>query len=569
MSGSTLTWSLTFHWDGGDAQLDNAYIRKDGANIWSNAGRVHNYEGKDSRGEYNLPIANGTTSIGGTQTITFGITKYNGVALSGSFRVTAATAPTGGAVVYNSCTYNSVNMKTSISSWGTGYGSGSNRLAPCVCSNNATASNWLSQPRQVKWIETTSLTNTGDVTTANSQAYDGGWPIKGATPFKVAGFGSTDVGNTWQFDNTTRYTPPAPLQSITYTQTQNSTNVRVAATITGGNSTNNSGNTVTTYYRYSTNGGSTYSSWASAGTGTAWTAKSANIDVPYGASVRIQAKQAYNGAESAVKEISFTATNGTAPSAGTLTITGSTWNSITLAASGVNYGKPDGISGRKIAIGVHAYNDNTTKRENQVENVTSATTTVNNNSVYPSGTALQLKGMAEVYPYLWVWNTKQSAYVVNQTSPYYLPPAPGTSNYTDDGDGDYTINYSGVAANNVVGYSAANLTRTVRYKIGSGDWVYIENASQIPLATVTSEQIHVPFARVATVEAWLTYRGKNSDVTTFTIINQTRPAHLYGSVAGLSKEVQHLYGPVNGRTKKIKKLYGSAGGVAKEVFEDV
>lgn len=569
MSGSTLTWSLTFHWDGGDAQLDNAYIRKDGTNIWSNTGRVHNYEGKDTRGEYNLAIANGTTSISGTQTITFGITKYSGVYLTGSFTVTAATAPSGASVTFNSATWNSINITSKVNSWGTGY-SGTPNLEQIVVAGSATSSTWQNTGRQVKGNSTTSTTSTQSVTTANSTAYSGGATIKGAMDFKVAAWASTSVGNTNAFDNTLRYTPPAPLASLTYTQAQNSTDVGVTATITGGSSTNNYGNTVTTQYRYSTNGGSSYSSWTSAGTGTPWTAKTASFTCAYGASVIIQARQEYHGQYSETKSVSFTATNGTAPTAGDVTITGSTWNSVTLQASGVNYGKPDGISGRKLAIGVRiGPNDSSYKRENQVENVTSATTTVTNSSIYPSAQPLQLKGMLPVYSYLWVWNTKTSATTSASTTPYYLPPAPGTANYVADGDGDYTISYTGVAENNVTNYAASDLTRTVRWTLDGSVWIYVEDNTQIPLTTVTTDQIHVPFGRTATVEAWLTYFGKNSEVSTFTITNQIRPAHFYGSVAGLSKEVQHLYGSVNGQSKKIKKLYGSAGGVAKEVFEDV
>ena len=588
MSGSTLSYTLSFKFEGGCAQLDNAYIKyKNGSDIWRNSGRVHNYEGNPMQSGHTVSIHSGTVTISGSQTIQFGITKYSGVSCTGEFTVSGSTPPTGGAVQYNSCTYNSVNMKTSISGWGTGYGSGTNRLAPCVCSNNATASNWLSQPRQVKWIETTSLTNTSDVTTANSQAYDGGWPIKGATPFKVAGFGSTDIGNTWQFDNTTRYTPPAPLQSISYSQTQQSTNVKIDATITGGNSTNNSSNTVTTYWRYSTNGGSTWTGWGNAGTGTAWTAKSVSFTCSYGASVKIQAKQAYNGAESAVKEVSFTATNGTVPSAGTVAVAGSTWNSVALQASGVNYGKPDGISTRNVVVGITPEASSYTyKREVGLGAVTSGTGTVNNNSGYGgSAQPFTIKGMMPVYAYIWVNNTVQSAFVEHKTTPYYLPPAPGQLSYTLESETvthkDYTVSYVGVAANNVTDYTASDLKRTVRYSEDNGStWTYVDNDVQKSLTTATSFPVSIAPQHNVIVQSWLSYKGKNSDVSAVVIANNADPIYFYGGVSErdpvtqewgdpVAKKIIHLYGSVNDESVKITKLYGSVNGVAREFFEDV
>jgi hypothetical protein len=477
-------------------------------------------------------------------------------------------APSGAGVSLTGRTYNSVNIKSTVSSWGQGY-SGTPNLEQIVVAGSATSSNWQNTGRQVKQNATSSMSSEQSVTNSNSIAYSGGMSIKGATPFKIAAWASTSVGSTSYFDDTTYYTPPAPLSSLTYTQTQNSTNVTIGVSITGNSSTNNSNNNVTTQYRYSTNGGSSYSDWTSIpGAATAWTNKTASFTCNYGASVVIQARQMYQYQYSEVKQVSFTATNGTAPSAGSLAVTGSTWNSVTLTASNVNYGKPDGVSGRKLAIGVHAYNDTTTKRENQVENVTSATTTVNNNSIYPSGTALNLKGMADVYPYLWVWNTKQSAYVVNQTSAYYLPPAPGVVSYTDDFHGDYTIRYTGNPSNNVSGYTVSELKRTVRYKIDDGNWVYVDNDATKTLEAITSEQIHVPYQSTAVIEAWMTYRGKNSEVSSFSITNTVKDLKLYGSVNGVSENIEHLYGSVNGLSKKVVKLYGSVGGVATEVYRD-
>lgn len=573
VSGSTMTYTLSFHFDLGCAQLTNPWIKVGGTTVWSQSGTVHAYNAAHNPVSHTPVIkSNGTATINGTQTVTFGITKYNGVSLQGSFNVSGGATPTDptGLYVSNvSSTWNTVKGTVGLSSYGTGVGP--KTLEFIVLTEPYVAG--LAH----RYTENTSgaMSMTSTVTNSSNCSGVGCITIKGASQY-YTGCYVNNGSRQGRAQGASVYTPPAPLQSITYTQTQNASNVGISATITGGNSTNNSSNTVTTYYRYSTNGGSTYTSWTSAGTGTAWTAKTATFNVPYNSNIVIQAKQTYQSKDSDVKQITFTSTSGTAPSAGSVSITGSTWNTVTLAASGVNYGKPSSISGRKMAIGVRVGpTDATYKRENQVENATSATTTVTNSSIYPAGQPLQLKGMLPVYAYLWVWNTVTSSTVDYKTSPYYLPPAPGTGNYTKQSTGHYTINYSGVAANNVTDYTASELKRTVRYKIDNGAWTYVDNNVQKALTTVTSEQITVPYQSTATVEAWLTYRGKESAHTTFTITEDVRPVHFYGSVYNEAEEVheaeeiEHFYGSVNGQTVKIRKLYASVGGVAKEIFEDV
>lgn len=369
------------------------------------------------------------------------------------------------------------------------------------------------------------------------------------------------------------YTPPSPLASLTYSQSQESTNVKVSFVATGGSSSLNGSNTVTTQYRYSTNGGSSWSSWQNIpGDATAWTAKSGSFYCNYGASVVIQARQMYHSQYSNVKQVSFTATSGTAPSGGSVSITSATWNSVTLSASGVNYGKPDGISGRKISIGVSGSSANLNyKRENQLENVTSANTTVTNSSVYPGANALTLKGMLPVYAYLWAWNTVQSNTLAHSSTAYYLPPAPGTLTYTAPAQGQSTatVNYTGVVSNNVTDYTAADLKRTVRYSVNGGAWVYEVNDVATAVDANTNFTITIPAQESAVVEAWMTYKGKENSHSSTTIVNGNQPVHLYGSVNGTAEEIVHLYGSVNGARKKLTKLYGSQNGICKKIFEDL
>ena len=179
-----------------------------------------------------------------------------------------------------------------------------------------------------------------------------------------------------------------------------------------------------------------------------------------------------------------------------------------------------------------------------------------------------------VYAYLWVNNTVQSGFVDNETTPYYLPPAPGQLSYTlvsqTAASKTYTVSYTGVAANNIVDYVPSDLKRTVRYSTDNGaTWTYVANDVQDWLTSVTSFQVSIAAQHSVVVQSWMTYKGKQSDVSEVTIYNGNRPAHLYGSVNGLSEEIEHLYGSVNGESKKVIRLYGSVGGVTKGVFEDV
>lgn len=479
-----------------------------------------------------------------------------------------ATAPSGGTGSLVSRTWNTITTKASVSSWGTNY-TGTPNLAQCICVSTASSSNWLSSARQVKWTNTTATSVEGGVTTANSTAYDGGVTIKGCMAFKVAGYGSTNIGETWTLVDTVYYTPPAPLASITQSQTRGSTNVSISAVITGGNSTNNYNETVTTYWRYSTNGGSSWSGWGNAGTGSPWTAKTVTFTAAYGASIKVEAYQSYKSLESQHTTISFTALSAETPSNLASSITASTWNSVTMSGS-CTYNKPDGISGRSLTVGVNINGTSlANRREKNTQNVTSVSGVVINNSSSNLGGDFALKGMLAVYPYAWASNTINSNSAIG--SVYYLPPAPGMITYVEPpvGDTQYSVYYNGVAANNVTNYDASELRRTVRYKLaGDANWTVVVDNAIVGLTTTTGFNINIPAQSSATVEGWLTYRGKNSEVSSALLTNSSDPVYIYGSVGGETKQVHHIYGSVNGETKKIRRVYASVNGVARKVFED-
>lgn len=117
-SGSTLNYTLSFYFEGGCAQLDNAWIKVGGTTVWSNTGRVHNYDGTAWSVSHTVSIHSGTATISGSQTVSFGVTKYSGVAVSGSFVVSGGSAPTGLAVDLVGFTDTTVRLKGHVDSYG-------------------------------------------------------------------------------------------------------------------------------------------------------------------------------------------------------------------------------------------------------------------------------------------------------------------------------------------------------------------------------------------------------------------------------------------------------------------
>lgn len=481
----------------------------------------------------------------------------------------AYVSPSGAGVHFNSATWDSINITSTVSSWGSGY-TDTPHLQQIVCLPDSTASNWYQRGRRVHDNRTTTKTSTGTVTNSD-QAYNGGLTIKGASNYKVACWASTTIGETYTLSGLV-YTPPAPLGTFTkLTETRGATAVATRFQIIGGSSSRNSSNSVTTQYRLSTNGGSTYGNWTNVGAAdSAYTTKNLDLNIPYSASVKIQARQVYQGFASQVSELSYTALGPVAPSNPAITVNGKTWNSASLTGSIDDYGYPSAASGRKLNIGLATSNSATPDGlEVQTANATSATVTVNQSShVVRNG--FTFKGMMTLYPYTCANNTLASNVTFGNAE--VLPPAPGQLSYSIDPNNisQQTINYVGVAANNDAGYDPTLLTRTVRYADASDptNWTYVENDTVVALTTATTQTISVGAQHTITVEAWMTYDGNQSEVSTVQLTNSSASAKLYCSYGGETKKITHLYAPVNGATKKLTKLYASVNGVAKLIHED-
>ena len=231
---------------------------------------------------------------------------------SGTYPITydsgsTPTPPTGIYVTFISSTWNSIRVKVGVSSWGSGY-SGTPTLAQNIVTSSATSSNWDTMARRALANSTTALESTQTLTNSNTVVRDGGVDIKGCLSYKVGGYASNNARDVLVLDNTIRYLPPAPLQSLSKASESyagnNKSNVTIS--VTGGDSTNNNNVSVSTQYRYSTNGGSSWTAWAQAGTGTPWTAKTATFQVPCNTSIKVEARQVYQSQASEVKSLTFT-----------------------------------------------------------------------------------------------------------------------------------------------------------------------------------------------------------------------------------------------------------------------
>ena len=245
------------------------------------------------------------------------------------------------------------------------------------------------------------------------------------------------------------------------------------------------------------------------------------------------------------------------------------WNRVHLNGSISSYGIPSDATGRYIEVGL---NDNSSslsgRRGASAVGVTSTVKQINNSSTAYDG-GVEIKGMATLYPYIYASNTQASSVFIG--SQITLPPAPSQITYTSDGGSPtttYTFVFKGIAANNITGYTVANLLRYVRYKqTGDADWTYLANGLSTAVGNITTFNRALSAGESVVVEGWQTYNGQKSEVTSVTITNTNNPAVLYGGVNGEARQVQKLYGSVNGQTKEIKKLYGSVDGVAKLIYE--
>lgn len=299
ISGSTLSYSISFYYEGGCAQLDNAWIKVGGTDVWRNSGRVHNYDGNPYQSPHTVQIHSGTATISGSKQVTFGVTKYQNVAVSGSFTVTGGSAPSNLSVTDLSTTWNTVTGTYSVGNWG---GLSAGYMAARVFGSTGTAR--LENQFNGQSTVTTTVTN-------SSVPLDGGITIKGCGTYKVDLYASNSAGANNTSDVTV-YTPPAPSQ-FTYTDPGGSgtkTYSIVFSGVAANNNTTYDSASLTRYVRYKTNEDD-------------WTVVEADVvkaidattvftvSVPAGGSATVEGWMTYYGQKSEVVSIALTNDNPT------------------------------------------------------------------------------------------------------------------------------------------------------------------------------------------------------------------------------------------------------------------
>lgn len=214
---------------------------------------------------------------------------------SGTFAVPAGyTAPTGIAVSVSSVTDTSATMKVSISSYGNPSSTNGRYIEAAICST----SSYGAEPRRYKAannVTSSSITvnnsSTGTLTIAsNTKYYYGAYASNTQLSTQTIGgtFATLAATPTGKYSSQSYLTAKTVKANITYTSSA------------GGNA-----NTRYIEYRYSTNGGSSYSAWLRYGTisGTSGTISLSGL--PTSSSIRVQLRVATSAGTSGVATVSF------------------------------------------------------------------------------------------------------------------------------------------------------------------------------------------------------------------------------------------------------------------------
>ena len=246
----------------------------------------------------------------------------------------------------------------------------------------------------------------------------------------------------------------------------------------------------------------------------------------------------------------------------------STWDSVSGTIGLTSYGTGSGTKELTMLVLTQTYVAGLPHRwDRTTSGALSYNATVDNNSTAAAAGAIDIKGCGLYYTGVYVSNGSVVSRFAGPS--IYTPPAPVVLNYTRVGEtNQWQVTLTGDPNNNNTNYTAAQLTRSMRYKIDNGSWVNVESAVVKAIDATTIVTITVPAASTATIEGWMTYQGLNSEIGSITIANSDAPVRLYGSVNGQAKELKHIYGSVNGRSVKLTKIYASVGGVAKLVHVD-
>ena len=282
----------------------------------------------------------------GTRKFTWSCPWYSGTrsyTCSGNIP-SGVTPPSGLSATLNSKTYNSATIKVSLSSYGVPSGTDGRYIEAAVLNQNSYGASY----RFAVARNTTSSTITvNNSSSANPSSFN----IEANHKYWYGAYASNTQANTSTVTGSF-YTPCPPLATLTFASQTYSTYNTVNATINYTRQTDAGAETRTGYYRYSTDGGSTYSSWTSFGTINVAVGSTASFiaNVPTASNITLQAKiNTPNGGDSTTKTVTFsTLETHTAPNFSNFEYTDN--NSATVALTGNNQTMIQGQSVPRITI---------------------------------------------------------------------------------------------------------------------------------------------------------------------------------------------------------------------------
>ncbi|MBR2766801.1 hypothetical protein IKD67_01815 [Candidatus Saccharibacteria bacterium] len=242
----------------------------------------------------------------GNRTVSYTCPWYSGsVNYSGTGYIPSGIAkPSGLSVTLKSKTYNSATFATSVSSYGTPASANGRYIEAAILGQNSYGTSYR--------FATASNTTSSTITVNNSSnANPSSFSIEGNHKYWYGCFASNTQASDKKVAGTF-YTPCPPLSTLTFTSQSYSTYNKVNAVISYKRQADGGAETRTGYYRYSTDGGSTYSAWTSFGTVSvaAGTAATFTANLPTSSSIRLQAKLSTpNGGDSTIKTVTFSTLN--------------------------------------------------------------------------------------------------------------------------------------------------------------------------------------------------------------------------------------------------------------------
>ena len=236
----------------------------------------------------------------GNRTVTYTCPWYSGsVNYSGTGYIPSGYSnPTGLSVSIASKTYDSATFNVSVSSYGTP-GSANGRYIEAAILGSSSYGN--------PYRYATASNTTSSKITVNNSSNQGstGLTITGNTTYHYGAFASNTQRSISTVAGTFTTLCP-PLSALTFSSQSYKTHNTVNAIINWTRQTDGGALARTLNYRYSTDGGSTYTAWASAGTVTATSSSFTVSGIPTSKTVILEAKLTTTAGDSTTRTVTFT-----------------------------------------------------------------------------------------------------------------------------------------------------------------------------------------------------------------------------------------------------------------------